>query len=159
MRLRVSCGAPRARTKRAVAGTTPIQSSDRVTPYLILICDEVRNEVIPAYMGLIKQIDDQMGVLFTGLALFLVHRPPAIESGDTETRRMKRHTQRRHQVLRDQLEIHGPIMKPRMTASRSIAPTTLCAIPRRTCKARNSPNTASAPADAVSRICARRPFH
>jgi arylsulfatase A-like enzyme len=26
--------------------------------------DEVRREVIPAYMGLIKQIDDQMGVLF-----------------------------------------------------------------------------------------------
>ena len=26
--------------------------------------DEVRNEVIPVYMGLIKQIDDQMGVLF-----------------------------------------------------------------------------------------------
>ena len=27
--------------------------------------DEVREEVIPVYMGLIKQIDDQMGVLFT----------------------------------------------------------------------------------------------
>ena len=26
--------------------------------------DEVRDEVIPVYMGLIKQIDDQMGVLF-----------------------------------------------------------------------------------------------
>ncbi|MDQ8731049.1 alkaline phosphatase family protein [Bradyrhizobium sp. LHD-71] len=26
--------------------------------------DEVRNEVVPVYMGLIKQIDDQMGVLF-----------------------------------------------------------------------------------------------
>ena len=26
--------------------------------------DEVRNEVIPVYMGLIKQIDDQLGVLF-----------------------------------------------------------------------------------------------
>jgi arylsulfatase A-like enzyme len=29
--------------------------------------DEVRNEVIPVYMGLIKQIDDQMGVLFNFL--------------------------------------------------------------------------------------------
>jgi arylsulfatase A-like enzyme len=29
--------------------------------------DEVRNEVIPVYMGLIKQIDDQMGVLFSFL--------------------------------------------------------------------------------------------
>ncbi len=29
--------------------------------------DEVRREVIPAYMGLIKQIDDQMGVLFNFL--------------------------------------------------------------------------------------------
>ena len=27
--------------------------------------DEVRNEVIPVYMGLIKQIDDQLGVLFS----------------------------------------------------------------------------------------------
>ena len=26
--------------------------------------DEVRAEVIPVYMGLIKQIDDQLGVLF-----------------------------------------------------------------------------------------------
>jgi arylsulfatase A-like enzyme len=30
--------------------------------------DEVRREVIPVYMGLIKQIDDQMGVLFRFLA-------------------------------------------------------------------------------------------
>ncbi|MGL4495329.1 MAG: sulfatase-like hydrolase/transferase, partial [Beijerinckiaceae bacterium] len=29
--------------------------------------DEVRREVIPAYMGLIKQIDDQLGVLFSDL--------------------------------------------------------------------------------------------
>ncbi|WP_323034772.1 sulfatase-like hydrolase/transferase [Pararhodobacter sp.] len=29
--------------------------------------DEVRNAVVPAYMGLIKQIDDQMGVLFQWL--------------------------------------------------------------------------------------------
>jgi arylsulfatase A-like enzyme len=30
--------------------------------------DEVRDEVVPVYMGLIKQIDDQMGVLFRFLA-------------------------------------------------------------------------------------------
>ncbi|OED39965.1 phosphonate monoester hydrolase [Chromatiales bacterium (ex Bugula neritina AB1)] len=30
-------------------------------------CDEVREKVIPAYMGLIKQCDDQMGVLFDWL--------------------------------------------------------------------------------------------
>jgi len=33
----------------------------------VFSCDEVRNTVLPAYMGLIKQIDDQMGLLFAEL--------------------------------------------------------------------------------------------
>jgi arylsulfatase A-like enzyme len=36
----------------------------RHRPSLAFSRDEVREEVVPVYMGLIKQIDDQMGVLF-----------------------------------------------------------------------------------------------
>lgn len=57
-----------------------------------------------------------------GFALFVIQRPAAIESGQTESRRAQRNAQRRHQMLRNQLEIHGPIMKRRMIAPRFGAP-------------------------------------
>ena len=44
---------------RGVMDTEPCRSFAR---------DEVRDTVIPTYMGLVKQIDDQLGLLFASCA-------------------------------------------------------------------------------------------
>jgi len=59
---------PPVRNKAEFDNAHPVLKAFMTTPVgQAFSRDDVRNEVIPAYMGLIKQCDDQMGVLFDWL--------------------------------------------------------------------------------------------